>query len=329
MSNSLFLLGSLLLCLSFLILSIKYLATPKLPVSIYQRIISWWLMIAIVLAAAQFEWTLIFLIAFVICCCLSELWQISCQAESNQRVRNQRVFDESLGRPLQANSVPSYHLTPAFNLLLIYCLVLCLEFAIHAQSLLLIFVFILPLGYLLLVRSQRSEVKKRLLFLLASGVFIIGLSVPNIILGVTAGLLLEGAAGNLLFFVLISQGNDVAQYCWGKALGGRKIVATISPNKTWAGFIGGLLTMSVIGYGLGSALTLLSPLQSIVAAMLICVLGFGGDISVSYLKRQYQVKDMGTLLPGHGGMADRVDSLLYSGAGFLLFLVIFSTGSLS
>lgn len=119
-------------------------------------------------------------------------------------------------------------------------------------------------------------------------------------------------AGFLLFLVLLTQGNDVAQYIWGKTIGSRKIVPKVSPGKTWGGFIGGVLTTTALGGLLGPILTPMSLELSLVAGALIAVAGFVGDLTVSCLKRDLKIKDTGSMLPGHGGLLDRIDSLTYT-----------------
>lgn len=129
-----------------------------------------------------------------------------------------------------------------------------------------------------------------------------------------------GGAGLVLYLVTLTQLNDISQYIWGKSLGQRKIVPTVSPNKTWEGFLGGLGTTVVISMILAPFLTPLSFLWSMVAGILIATSGFIGDVSISALKRDLGVKDSGTLLPGHGGILDRIDSLTYTAPLFFHFI---------
>jgi len=117
-----------------------------------------------------------------------------------------------------------------------------------------------------------------------------------------------GGKGLLLFLIFITQMNDVMQFVWGKLLGRNKILPKISPNKTWEGFLGGLLSSIVIGYFM-RFLTPLSELEVILVSFLIAGVGFIGDVIVSAIKRDMGVKDMGGAIPGHGGVLDRIDSL--------------------
>lgn len=122
----------------------------------------------------------------------------------------------------------------------------------------------------------------------------------------------EGQNGKLLFyFVLIVQISDVLQYVWGKTLGRHKIAPLVSPNKTWEGFIGGVLTATAIGAGLWWA-TPFTPLQSAGMSLTITFMGFAGGLVMSAIKRDRGVKDYGTLIEGHGGVMDRIDSICFA-----------------
>jgi phosphatidate cytidylyltransferase len=129
----------------------------------------------------------------------------------------------------------------------------------------------------------------------------------------------------LLYLVVVVEFCDVAQYVWGKSLGRRKIMPTVSPGKTWVGFVGGCLTAAALGAGLWWA-TPFSPLSSFAIALGVSVLGFCGDVTMSAIKRDSQIKDYGTLLPGHGGVLDRIDSLCFA-APFFFHVVRYGFGS--
>ncbi len=115
----------------------------------------------------------------------------------------------------------------------------------------------------------------------------------------------------LMFFILIVELNDVLQFVWGKSIGRRKIVPSVSPSKTWGGFLGGTLSASLVGLGLWW-ITPFSPLQAWAIALMIGVMGFLGDVTLSAVKRDANLKDYGSLLPGHGGILDRIDSLCFA-----------------
>ncbi len=125
--------------------------------------------------------------------------------------------------------------------------------------------------------------------------------------------------GLVLFLLLLTELNDVAQYCWGKLLGRHRISPTVSPNKTIEGFVGGVATTVPLAALLAPWLTPFSVLDALLAGALIAVAGFFGDLSLSALKRDLGIKDSGNLLPGHGGILDRVDSLTYTAPLFFHF----------
>jgi phosphatidate cytidylyltransferase len=126
----------------------------------------------------------------------------------------------------------------------------------------------------------------------------------------------EGQDAKLMFYlVLVAQISDVMQYVWGKTLGRHKIAPTVSPNKTWEGLIGGVASATLIGAGLWWA-TPFSPLQSAGMSFVITLMGFGGGLVMSAIKRDRGVKDYGSLIQGHGGVLDRIDSLCFAAPVF-------------
>ena len=120
-----------------------------------------------------------------------------------------------------------------------------------------------------------------------------------------------GSGKLLLFLVVVVQASDVLQFVWGKLLGRRRIAPTVSPNKTWEGFAGGVACATLLGTGLWWA-TPFNPLQAAAMSVLIALAGFAGGLVMSAIKRDRGVKDYGGLLPGHGGVLDRIDSLLFA-----------------
>ena len=115
----------------------------------------------------------------------------------------------------------------------------------------------------------------------------------------------------LLFLVVVVQASDVLQFVWGKLLGRHRIAPAISPNKTWEGFVGGVACATLLGAGLWWA-TPFNPWQAAAMSLLIALAGFAGGLVMSAIKRDRGVKDFGGLLPGHGGVLDRIDSLLFA-----------------
>jgi phosphatidate cytidylyltransferase len=129
-----------------------------------------------------------------------------------------------------------------------------------------------------------------------------------------------GHLGYVLFLLIATQANDVCQYIWGKLLGRHKILPKVSPHKTWEGFLGGMVTVTLCAGWAAPLLTPLSRSQGFVAGLIITSAGFIGDVVVSSVKRDLQIKDSGQLLPGHGGILDRLDSLLYSAPLFFHYV---------
>lgn len=130
----------------------------------------------------------------------------------------------------------------------------------------------------------------------------------------------SGSMGLVIFLLFATQFNDVSQYVWGKLLGKHKIIPKVSPNKTWEGFLGGLVTITIISGLVAPLLTPLSFIQSLIAGFIISIGGFFGDVTLSSIKRDLEIKDSGYLIPGHGGILDRLDSLMFTAPLFFHYL---------
>jgi phosphatidate cytidylyltransferase len=133
------------------------------------------------------------------------------------------------------------------------------------------------------------------------------------------GLKIPGYEGrNLLliaFLILVVQSSDVLQYVWGKLVGHRKIAPELSPSKTVEGFLGGVASATVLG-SLLWWITPFSPWQAGVFALLINLMGFFGGLVMSAIKRDRGVKDWGRMIEGHGGVLDRIDSVIFAAPVF-------------
>ncbi|MFV0443172.1 MAG: phosphatidate cytidylyltransferase [Planctomycetaceae bacterium] len=126
----------------------------------------------------------------------------------------------------------------------------------------------------------------------------------------------EGENGKLLyFFVLICELSDVLQYVFGKLFGKHPVAPSVSPKKTWEGFVGGVAATVAVGASLWWA-TPFSPWQAAGMSLAICLMGFGGGLVMSAIKRDRGVKDWGTTIRGHGGILDRIDSLCFAAPVF-------------
>lgn len=119
----------------------------------------------------------------------------------------------------------------------------------------------------------------------------------------------------LLYLVLVDQMSDVLQYVWGKLTGRHKIAPTVSPNKTWEGFLGGVATATLLGTALWWA-TPFTPTQAAGLSLVITLMGFAGGLVMSAIKRDVGVKDFGTAIEGHGGILDRIDSICFAAPVF-------------
>jgi phosphatidate cytidylyltransferase len=129
----------------------------------------------------------------------------------------------------------------------------------------------------------------------------------------------------ILWAMLVTWATDIFAYFAGRSIGGPKLAPRISPNKTWAGLIGGMAGAGVIG-ALTAYLFDLDPLFLLAGAPM-GLLAQLGDLYESKVKRRLGVKDSGTLLPGHGGVLDRVDGLLPVALATLLLLILVLRGA--
>jgi phosphatidate cytidylyltransferase len=129
---------------------------------------------------------------------------------------------------------------------------------------------------------------------------------------------------HFLLLVLILVATDTGAFFTGRAIGGPKLAPAISPNKTWSGSIGGLLSAVLVSYLFEAYVPSYSmPISFWLVALLVSIMGQIGDLFESHMKRRAGVKDSGTLLPGHGGILDRVDSYLF-GIPMMALLVYIS-----
>lgn len=119
----------------------------------------------------------------------------------------------------------------------------------------------------------------------------------------------------LFYFVLICELSDVLQYVFGKTLGRHPVAPAVSPKKTWEGLIGGVTVTVLIGAGLWWA-TPFTPWQAAGICLAIALMGFGGGLVMSAIKRDRGIKDWGTAIEGHGGVLDRIDSLCFAAPVF-------------
>ncbi len=264
-----------------------------------QRIRSWWIMVAIFTAAMVLSPTIsLIFFAFISFLSLKEYLSIIPTRRADRRV----LFWAYLAIPLQYYWI-----------------------AIGWYGMFIIFIPVFMFLFLPLRMIIIGETKS---FLQAIGTLHWGLMTMVFSVSHVAFLLVlpeesnpvGGGAGLVLYLVFLTQFNDVSQYVWGKMLGRRKIVPTVSPNKTWEGFLGGVATTTLLALLLAPILTPIEWPMAILAGLGISVGGFVGDVTISALKRDIGVKDSGSLLPGHGGILDRIDSLTYTAPLFFHFI---------
>ncbi|HEV2972033.1 MAG TPA: phosphatidate cytidylyltransferase [Pirellulales bacterium] len=126
----------------------------------------------------------------------------------------------------------------------------------------------------------------------------------------------EGANFRLLFFfILMVQFSDALQFLWSKLVGRTVIAPTVSPSKTWEGFLGGTASATLLGAALWWA-TPFEPWGAAGMSLLTSIMGFAGGMTMSAIKRDRGVKDYGTLVEGHGGVLDRIDSICFAAPVF-------------
>lgn len=124
----------------------------------------------------------------------------------------------------------------------------------------------------------------------------------------------------LTFYVLLSVwAVDIGAYFAGRLIGGPKLAPKFSPSKTWAGLFGGMVSAALIGYAWAYVAGARTPELALLIGAVISVVAQIGDIMESALKRRAGAKDSGTIIPGHGGVLDRIDGLLLAVPFFVLF----------
>ena len=130
-----------------------------------------------------------------------------------------------------------------------------------------------------------------------------------------------GYAGMTWLLILV-WASDSSAFLFGRLIGGKKFFPQISPNKTWAGFYGAIIGGTIASYCVflyfGDSMTI----KYLIISIIIAILSQCGDLLESAIKRKQKVKDSGAIIPGHGGILDRVDSMLLSSI-FIVLLILF------
>lgn len=259
-------------------------------IELKQRINSWWWMIGILfICLALSTTTAIILFAFISFLALKEFFSIVPLRLNDRRV----VFLAYLAIPLQYYWV-----------------------AIGWYGMFIIFI---PVYVFLLLPMRMVLIGETKGFIQSAGIIHWACMLTVYCISHVAYLLVlpeknpqAGGLGLVIFILFMTELNDISQYIVGKLFGQHKIIPKVSPNKTWEGFIGGLLCISLLSILIAPWLTPLNAWQGLGAGVLISGAGFIGDVVISSVKRDLAIKDSGTLIPGHGGILDRLDSLMYT-----------------
>lgn len=213
----------------------------------------------------------------------------------------------------------------AFNLAFVFqaIYVLMLIYSLSSGYFFPVFVYLIPLG------------------LLVGGCLYLNMKLPFAVVGTLYALLpalsliwLRQNFGDMggwivLWTMIIVWSMDIGAYLAGKTIGGPKMSPRISPNKTWAGLIGGTITAVILGlvaahyFGFNYNDLILIP-----AAAGLAIWSQMGDLAESGLKRHFKVKDSGAIIPGHGGVMDRVDGVIFAAPAVVLFLYLVGDSSL-
>lgn len=135
----------------------------------------------------------------------------------------------------------------------------------------------------------------------------------------------NGVAYIFVLFVLV-EGNDAFAYLWGTLLGRHKLIPRLSPNKTVEGMFGAIMSVVALAFALRFLVPEISALHLAVIAFALSIFGMCGDLTISFIKRDLQIKDMGSLIPGHGGLLDRFDSIIFTAPLFFHFIRYFYGG---
>lgn len=189
-----------------------------------------------------------------------------------------------------------------------------------------IYLAFLPLLIILFFVAEFFREKPKVLQNLAFSIFpLIYIAVPLSMLVFLVSPAMSGVQRHwhLAFsFFIILWSNDTFAYLSGMLLGKHKLFEKISPKKTWEGSIGGTLFGLLAAYILSHFFLELSLGQWLAGALIITITGTLGDLSESLLKRNFKVKDSGTFFPGHGGVLDRFDSVLFAAPAFFCYLIL-------
>jgi phosphatidate cytidylyltransferase len=260
--------------------------------SLARRIISALIALPVVIALIQLSVHLfLLLLAFVVAVCVYEFMDMT---QGNDRAA--KIFLTGLGLALMLAIVVGLPLLPVISGL--------------AMAVLIFFLF---------RTGEMETVAARAAFAVTGILWAGGL------LAATGALrLLPDGEAWLYLACVLAWGSDTGAYFAGKYLGKQKLYEKVSPNKTWAGAIGGVIAATAGAFGLTYlyGAPKIDPIQLALIAPLTAALGQIGDLAESLLKRSVGAKDSGKIMPGHGGLFDRVDALVFAGPALLAYAVL-------
>jgi phosphatidate cytidylyltransferase len=130
-----------------------------------------------------------------------------------------------------------------------------------------------------------------------------------------------GGAGEVMWLLSVVWATDIMAYYVGRRIGGPKLAPRVSPGKTWAGLVGGMAGAAATG-GIGAAVAGGPAGAAAALGGFLAVVAQIGDLFESYMKRRAGVKDSGALIPGHGGVLDRLDGLLFAAPAYVLIAML-------
>jgi phosphatidate cytidylyltransferase len=169
-------------------------------------------------------------------------------------------------------------------------------------------VFVIALAFLIPVLRNRVTGQLQLIALTIVGFVYVGWMFGHLCFLTNA----TNAYGYLLYIIFATEINDIAAFTCGKLFGKHPFRSNISPKKTWEGAIGALLVSLALPWALQFSFPHFTALQLVLTGLIVGVGGQLGDLAISVIKRDIGIKDMGAGIPGHGGVLDRIDSLIYT-----------------
>lgn len=175
---------------------------------------------------------------------------------------------------------------------------------------------LLVLGSFLVLQTGHSRA-------LAAGVPYVGLPLMALMWLRDRG---DAGRADVLFLIAVVWASDIGAYLAGRLLGGPKLAPSISPGKTWSGAVGGLLVAMAVGEAVAQSMAPAPYGRAAAAAAVLGVVSAGGDLFESWVKRRFGVKDSGRLIPGHGGLLDRLDGLLAAAPAALVLAALVGRG---